>query len=130
MLARIRRPGAIVPGHLHLSELISPWKMESSGLPPPAAISKVPEVKMVSTSKDQQFLRISFSDDLAVVSIGFSGKSCFTRIMKCHHCLPVSVSASVSARSVSVSVMSDVASMSVPVEHDLFRCPKTAVPAL
>ena len=25
--------------------------MESSGLPPPAAISKVPEVKMVSTSK-------------------------------------------------------------------------------
>ena len=38
--------------------------MESSGLPPPAAISKVPEVKMVSTSK------VSSSAISSIVSVG------------------------------------------------------------
>ena len=38
--------------------------MDSSGFPPPPAISKVPEVKMVSTSK------VSSSAISSVVSVG------------------------------------------------------------
>ena len=42
--------------------------MESSGLPPPAAISKVPEVKMVSTSKTPSDSAPSFESSVGSVS--------------------------------------------------------------